>query len=122
VDKFSWRGLYALGLLLAGLLTVDAIAPVSRTGHELVGVVFLLVIFALVFLWTEEHADLVEHEGIDSLLASSDAPAAHGTLFIAGGESLPITRESASSTSAVSDASLAVVEGERAARSVRTPG
>lgn len=65
-NRHSWRGIYLIGLLAAGLLGADALAPLSTEWHDIVtvGVVFLL--FGLTLYWTETHADLVEAEGIDA--------------------------------------------------------
>jgi hypothetical protein len=62
----TWRGLYLVGILAAGLLLADALAPLSARGHSILtaGIVFLAA--TLTFLWTERHADLIERSGIDA--------------------------------------------------------
>ena len=65
----SWRGLYLLGVLGAGLLAADALAPLSQDAHDMLTVGTILLVFGLTLLWTESHADLIERSGIDARAA-----------------------------------------------------
>lgn len=85
----KWRGLYLLGVLAAGLLFADALAPLSLQWHDIVTVGIVFLVFGLTFYWTEKHADLVETEGIDAQAADDQL---QRRWFIAQGERYALPR------------------------------
>jgi hypothetical protein len=62
----NWRGLYLIGVLVAGLLVADGLAPLSPRGHTVLTAGIVLLALALTLLWTETHSDLVETSGVDA--------------------------------------------------------
>ena len=86
---YSWRGLYLLGALAAGMLVADTLAPLSMQWHNIItiGIVFLMV--GLTFWWTEGHADLMETDGVDAKAVDDQL---QRRWFIAQGERFALPR------------------------------
>ena len=88
-NRHSWRGLYLLGALAAGLLFADALAPMSLHWHDIVTVGIIFLVLDLTFLWTEKHADLFETDGVDAQAADDQL---QRRWFIAEGEQYALPR------------------------------